>query len=117
MKLGNKIKKSLFYLCLSYFRKRVFLAVEVWVDVFGFIKRIQLARVSLTNWRIYQICWPRLHGNKVVPYEVEWLDIKSQEQLDGLAATALLLKDSEEVPVPFAVCPPPAYITGFSGIG
>jgi hypothetical protein len=39
---------------LKLFSKIVFLAIEVWVDVLGFIRRIQLAHtISLTNRRFY----------------------------------------------------------------
>jgi hypothetical protein len=89
------------------------MAVEVWTDVLSFVKRVELARtVSLTNWHIHNICWPRLHGNKVMAHEVE-LRIESEGD-DGRPPTAILLSDGKEVP--FANCPPPEYITGFSHI-
>jgi hypothetical protein len=92
------------------------MAVEVWVDIFGFIKRIQLARsVSLTSRLIHQICWPRLHGNKVVPYEIGEITIDCQERFDwSRPAKALLLKDGKKVPFPY--CPPPVYISGLGKI-
>jgi hypothetical protein len=86
------------------------MAVEVWTDVFSFVKRVELARtVSLTNWHIHDICWPRLHGNKVMAHAVE-MRITD----DGSPPTAILLIEDREVP--FANCPPPEYITGFSHI-
>jgi hypothetical protein len=89
------------------------MSVEVWVDVFGFIKRIQLARtVCLTCWHIYDICYPRLHGNKVVEHGVDEIIIgRRDEDRLGNPPTALLLKDRGEVPFPS--CPPPSYITAF----
>jgi hypothetical protein len=93
------------------------MAIEVWTDVLGFIKRIQLARtVSLTNWRIHEICWPRLHGNKVEPYEIGEFTITCQGRFDqyGPPMKALLLKD--DMGLPIACCPPPDYITGFREI-
>jgi hypothetical protein len=88
------------------------MAIEVWVDVFGFIKRIQLARsVSLTNRHIHRICWPRLHGNKVMAHEVKEMFI---ERRNGQPVTAfLLLLNDDPTEVPFAECPPPDYISGF----
>jgi hypothetical protein len=71
---------------LTYFSKFVYIAVEVWVDVLGFVKRIQLARtVSLTNRHIHQICWPRLHGNKVVAHAVLTLLLPLVKDLNGSA--------------------------------
>jgi hypothetical protein len=96
----------------NYFSK-VNMAVEVWTDVLGFVKRVELARtVSLTNRQMHQICWPRLHGNKVMAHRVEDLEIASRD--DGGSPTAILLIDGKEVP--FANCPPPDYITGFGEI-
>jgi hypothetical protein len=92
----------------------VFLAVEVWSDVLGFVKRIELARtVSLTNGHIHQICLPRLHGDKVVAHEVWEIIIGSRDEL-GRPPMALLLKDGKEVPIPNS--PMPAYISGFRRI-
>jgi hypothetical protein len=92
------------------------MSVEVWVDVFGFIKRIQLARtVCLTCWHIYDICYPRLHGNKVVEHEVNEIIIgRRYDGGLGDPPTAFLLKDRGEVP--FARCPPPSYISAFRKI-
>jgi hypothetical protein len=93
------------------------MANEVWTDVFGFIKRVELARtVSLTNRHIHQICWPRLHGNKVMPYGVRKMIIASRD--DGRSptqTTAILLSMRGRVvkEVPFADSPPPDYITRF----
>jgi hypothetical protein len=87
----------------------VYLAVEVWVDVLGFIKRIQLARtVSLTNRHIHQICWPRLHGNKVVAHETP--QIRITRKFDCFRQTTVMITGKQ---VPFPDCPVPAYITGF----
>jgi hypothetical protein len=107
-----------------YFRKVIFLAVEVWVDVLGFVKRIQLARgVCLVNCKIYEICWPRLHGNKVEAHEVETITICHRHELGQPATALLLLKDCNAFNllkkirgVPFPECPPPAYITRFGRI-
>jgi hypothetical protein len=89
------------------------MAIEVWVDVFGFIKRIQLAcSVSLTNRHIHQICWPRLHGNKVMAHKVWPITIGYRHEFGK--PTALLLNDHKEVPFP--ECPPPDYINGFGHI-
>jgi hypothetical protein len=86
----------------------------VWTDVLGFVKRIELGRtVSLTNRHIHQICWPRLHGNKVVAHAVEEIFIGSRDEL-GRPPMALLLKDGKEVPIPN--CPMPIYIAGFHQI-
>jgi hypothetical protein len=83
------------------------MAVEVWVDVLGFVKCIQLARtVSLTNCLIHQICWPRLHGNKVMAREVDHISINQRYR--PKSKTVLMLKDGEEVPFP--TCPLPAYM-------
>jgi hypothetical protein len=92
------------------------MSVEVWVDVFGFIKRIQLARtVCLTCWHLYDICYPRLHGNKVVEHEIREIIIGRRDGGGlGHPPTALLLKDRGEVPFPS--CPPPSYITAFADI-
>jgi hypothetical protein len=89
------------------------MAIEVWTDVLGFVTRIQLARtVSLTNRHIHQLCWPRLHGNKVVAHGV--LDIFTGSR-DELGHTmALLLKDGKEVQIPYS--PMPTYISGFTRI-
>jgi hypothetical protein len=98
-----------------YFRKIIFLAVEVWVDVLGFVKRIQLARsVCLTNFKIYGICWPRLHGNKVMAHEVRPITINNRHEL-GQPPTAVLLLNDHKVEA-FPECPPPDYITGFEAI-
>jgi hypothetical protein len=91
------------------------MAVEVWVDVLGFIKRIQLARtVSLTSRHIHQICWPRLHGNKVVAHEVLQISISEGFEWRRQAAKAILVTGGKEVPFPD--CPVPAYITEFRQI-
>jgi hypothetical protein len=83
------------------------------VDVLGFVKRIRLARtISLTNWHIYQICWPRLHGEKVRAHPVGEIVIGYEES--GHPPTALLLYDFKKVTFP--ECPPPGYITGFDRI-
>jgi hypothetical protein len=96
--------------------KIVFLAVEVWIDVFGFIRRIQLARtVSLTNRHFHQICWPRLHGDKVVAQVREIIIITCRERLDmSRPPKALVLKNGKGMPLPS--CPPPPYISGFREI-
>jgi hypothetical protein len=97
-----------------YFRKIIFLAIEVWVDVLGFVRRIQLARgVCLTNFKIYEICWPRLHGAKVRTHKVRPITISHRHEF-GQPPTALLLHERKEVPFP--ECPPPDYITGFGAI-
>jgi hypothetical protein len=94
-----------------YFRKIIFLAVEVWVDVLGFVKRIQLARsVCLVNFKIYEICWPRLHGDKVMAHKVEPITISHRHELGQPPTAVFLLKDHKEVPIP--ECSPPDYITG-----
>jgi hypothetical protein len=96
------------------FRKIIFLAVEVWVDVLGFIRRIRLAEtVSLTNRHLLKLCWPRLHGGKVKAHRVG-NTIIGYRQGFGQPTTALLLKDRKEVPFP--ECPPPDYITGFGSM-
>jgi hypothetical protein len=90
------------------------MAVEVWTDVLGFVERVKLARtVSMTNRQIHQICWPRLHGNKVMPHEVPKMIVASRD--DG---TAMLQTKRRKVvkEVPFANCPPPHYITEFGEI-
>jgi hypothetical protein len=88
------------------------MANEVWTDVFGFLKRVELARtVSLSNRHIHQICWPRLHGNKVMAHKVGNMLITSQDADDGWSKTAIALIDLKAVP--FANCPPPDYITDF----
>jgi hypothetical protein len=82
------------------------------VDVLGFVKRIQLARsVCLVNWKIYEICWPRLHGNKVMAHKVREIVIV---EYDYPPTAVLLLKDNKKVPFP--ECLPPAYISGFERI-
>jgi hypothetical protein len=84
------------------------------VDVLGFVKRILLARkVCLVNWKIYKICWPRLHGNKVVAHRVRDIAIGYDDE-SGHPPTAFLTKDNKKVPFP--ECPPPDYITGFGFI-
>jgi hypothetical protein len=105
----KKSKKNRF----SHLGLLFFLAVEVWTDVLGFVKRIQLARtVSLTNRRIHQICWPRLHGDKVVAHEVREITIVGRERFErGRPPKAFVLKDGKPVPIPS--CPPPPYISGF----
>jgi hypothetical protein len=67
----------------------------------------------MTNRLFYQICWPRLHGNKVAAHEVGPITIVYRHEL-GQPPTAILLHESKEVPFP--ECPPPDYITGFGGI-
>jgi hypothetical protein len=115
-------------MCLPfYFRKIIFLAIEVWVDVLGFVRRIQLARsVCLVNWKIYDICWPRLHGNRVMAHVVLPITISCRHRHElSQPLTALLLKESRGMSfllfkkirgVPFPECPPPDYITGFEAI-
>jgi hypothetical protein len=84
------------------------------VDVLGFVKRIQLARsISLTNYKIYGICWPLLHGDKVMAHKVGPIVIGCRHEL-GQPPTALLLHPNKEVPFP--ECPPPDYISGFGHI-
>jgi hypothetical protein len=105
--------------CFLY-SKIVFLSVEVWTDVLGFVKRIQLARtVSLTNLYIHAICWPRLHGNKVEAYHI-WEDITiiGQERFDQDHRQALVLKQNHDksMEMPMPSCPVPSYISGFHGI-
>jgi hypothetical protein len=98
----------------SFISVDLVLAMEVWADVLDFIPRIQLARtVSLINRRIHQLCWPRLHGNKVVPHDV-WEIMIGTPDPEGRPPKAVLLKDDNEVPIPD--CPMPNYITGFSRI-
>jgi hypothetical protein len=91
---------------------------DVWFDVFDFVERIQLARtVSLTNWHIHQICWPRLHGKKVATHDVDKITIKRRDKRECSRCgppMALLLKDGKEMPWPN--CPPPAYISTFKNI-
>jgi hypothetical protein len=98
-----------------FYRKIIFLAIEVWVDVLGFVRRIQLARsVCLINWKISEICWPRLHGRKVMAHEVSPITIGYRHEL-GQPPTALLLLKDHKVDR-FPECPPPDYITGFGHI-
>jgi hypothetical protein len=97
--------------------KPVFLATEVWVDVLGFIRRIELARtISLTNRHIHQICWPRLHGDKVAVHEVrQIITITCRERFErGRPPKALVQKDGKLMSLPS--CPPPSYIAGFEDI-
>jgi hypothetical protein len=82
------------------------MANEVWTEVFSFMKRIEMAKVSLTNRHIHQICWPRLHGNKVMAHEVKWMIIKRLQS--GWPAI-----DIDGTKVEFADSPPPGYITRF----
>jgi hypothetical protein len=115
---GKKVPQKYFLNSLvPFFSKIIYLAIEVWTDVLGFIKRIQLVRsVSLTNRHIHGICWPRLHGNNVIAHKIPLITIVSRERCDqGLPPTALLLKDGKGVPIP--KCPPPAYISGIVQIG
>jgi hypothetical protein len=102
-----------------HFSKIPLMSDDVWFDVLGFITRIQLARsVSLTSRLIHKICWPRLHGNKVVPYEIGELTISvsSRERFDwSRPAEKLMLKDDGKE-VQFPSCSPPAYITRFHKI-
>jgi hypothetical protein len=93
------------------------MANEVWADVLGFIERIQLARsVSLTNRLFHSLCWPRMHGNRVVPYQISGLIIECGEWFDwSLPAKAVLLNENYKE-LPFPNCPPPVYITGFRQI-
>jgi hypothetical protein len=88
---------------------------DVWFDVFDFVERIQLARtVSLTNRHIHQICWPRLHGNRVTVHKVqEMIIVGIRHGFWGHSAMAVLSQDGVEVEVPIPTCPPPAYISGF----
>jgi hypothetical protein len=99
---------------------------EVWTDVLSFVKRVELAQsVSLTNWQIHQICWPRLHGYKVMAHEVERMVIAARFEITfgwrwrlwQTTATAKMLIGVGEKEVPFANCPPPDYITAFRHIG
>jgi hypothetical protein len=84
------------------------------MDILGFIKRIKLAHtISLTNRRIHQICWPRLHGNNVKAFEVDTITIGRRGRINGPPA-ALQIKDGHGIPIPD--CAPPAYITGFRSI-
>jgi hypothetical protein len=80
------------------------------VDVLGFVKRIQLARICLANFKIYGICWPRLHGDKVMAHKVGPITIGYRHEL-GQPPTAVLLLNHKELPFP--ECPPPGYIIGF----
>jgi hypothetical protein len=103
----------------QYFSE-VSMANEVWTDVLDFVERDKLARtVSLTNRHIHQICWPRLHGYKVMPHEVRKMIIASRDEFffgwpwsttAKLLIREVLMKEKE---VPFANCPPPDYITRF----
>jgi hypothetical protein len=72
-----------------------------------------LARtVSLANRHIHQLCWPRLHGNKVMAHETP--HIRITKQFDRLRqSTVLWVTDDKLVQEPFPDCPVPAYITGF----
>jgi hypothetical protein len=88
------------------------MANEVWTEVLGFVKRDQLAEVSLTNRHIHQICWPRLPGNKVMAHTVEKMIIASR----GQPPTAILQIEEHSKEVPFVNCSPPDYITGFRDI-
>jgi hypothetical protein len=84
--------------------------------VLGFIKRIKLARtISLTNRRIHEICWPRLHGNNVKAFEVGNIIIGRRGRVDGSRPPAALQTiKGHGLPIPD--CAPPAYITGFRSI-
>jgi hypothetical protein len=83
------------------------------VDVLGFVKRIQLARgVCFVNWKILEICWPRLHGNKAIAYHVPEIVIGCDQS--GHSPTAFLLNGYKKVPLP--ECAPPDYIIGFGRI-
>jgi hypothetical protein len=108
------VQKISFFL----FSKIVFLAVEVWTDVFGFVKRIQLAKVSLTNLYIHEICWPRLHGNQVEAYQIPCISIIGRERSDqGHPPEALVLKNHDKsMAMPMPTCPPLSYISGFRHI-
>jgi hypothetical protein len=95
------------------------LAIEVWTDVFGFIRRIQLARsVSLTTRHFRNICWPRLHGNKIEAHEVNGITISSRERFDWSRPTEIFVQNGfkNDKELPFPSCPPPDYITGFRKI-
>jgi hypothetical protein len=84
------------------------MANEVWTEVLGFIKREELANpISLTNRHIHQICWPRLHGNRVMAHEAD--DMKIVRRYES--GNAFMVSSRKEVP--FAECPPPNYITQF----
>jgi hypothetical protein len=103
----------------SQLRKVVCLAIEVWTDVFGFIRRIHLARsVSFTNRHFRNICWPRLHGDKVEVHELGEITINSRERFDWCRPAEIFMlkgiKNGKEVPFP--TCPPPDYISGFRKI-
>jgi hypothetical protein len=89
--------------------------VVVWAEVLGFVKRDQLATISLTNRQILEECWPRLHGNRVMAHDVEEMTIERRRPFSWFwSPTAILRIDGKEVP--FVNCPPPDYITGFRGI-
>jgi hypothetical protein len=115
----KELKKGIygpFIIFLAKFRKIIFLSIEVWVDVLGFVRRIQLARtVSLTNRHIHQICWPRLHGDKVMAHPAQMIVIVYSEE-SGHRPTAILLLLNDFKKVSFPECPPPDYITGFGHI-
>jgi hypothetical protein len=105
----------------KYFSKvRVIMANEVWTDVLAFVTRVELAHsVSLTNWHIHQICWPRLHGYKVMAHEVEEMIISCRLELSfidlrwQITATAKMIMGVPKKEIPLAICSPPDYITGF----
>jgi hypothetical protein len=93
----------------------------VWAEVLGFVKRDQLATISLTNRQILEECWPRLHGNRVMAHahDVDKMVITAARRYPRpfswfWSPTGILRIDEKEVP--FANCPPPDYITGFSTI-
>jgi hypothetical protein len=88
------------------------MANEVWTEVLGFIKREELANpISLTNRHIHQICWPRLHGNRVMAHEVDHVIIVQARRHE---TQAIMLINRKEVPI--ADSPPPDYITQFGFI-
>jgi hypothetical protein len=113
---GKKIVLKSAYVFFKIISEIIFLAIEVWTDVLGFIRRIQLARtISLTNRRIHAICWPRLHGDKVRAYRIDDITIIGRERFDGgRPPSALVLKNGKAMPIPS--CPPPPYISGFGQI-
>jgi hypothetical protein len=116
---GNKkVQKSKYVkMPIFLFRKIISMAIEVWADVLGFIKRIELARtVSLANRQIHQFCWPRLHGSKVEAYPIwETITISCRERFDrGHPPKALVLKNDKAIPMPS--CPVPPYISRFRDI-
>jgi hypothetical protein len=86
--------------------------------VFGFIKRVELAKVSETNRHIHQICWPRLHGNRVMAHEVGRMIISPQCEFvrSLMSLKAIMLGEVYGGKVPLADCPPPDYIIRFSSI-